>query len=221
MYWLPWSCRLPVPARRAGAKSAAVLAHCLPQWFQRLEARGFLGRMNTHAFGRAVIHGHEHGHLAFLDGGRQGVVAGPDLVGPLGNDRAGVGILGFRERARRRQQLRFAHQPQHARLRRAHLLETQPRPHFAVAFAMKRRGRQHFTDLPEQRGIAPSGLRSPPPENPVRLRGQSTLVIKAGTRQLPLARHAHHAVAPFREGRSGAAHGFGLRQAKGRSASMR
>jgi hypothetical protein len=28
--------------RRAGVKSAAVVAHCLPQWFQRLEPGGFL-----------------------------------------------------------------------------------------------------------------------------------------------------------------------------------
>jgi hypothetical protein len=29
-----------------------------------------------------VIHRYEHGHLAFLDGGRHRVVAGPDFVGP-------------------------------------------------------------------------------------------------------------------------------------------
>jgi hypothetical protein len=39
-----------------------------------------------------------------------------------------------------------------------------------------------------------------------------SLIVKAGTRHLPFTRHAHHAVTPSREGRSGTAHGFGLRQ---------
>ena len=37
----------------------------------------------------------------------------------------------------------------------------------------------------------------------------------------PIARDTHHAVTSSREGRSGAAHGFGLRQTKGRPASRR
>ena len=87
-------------ARRcAGAETATVVAHSLAQWFQRLEARGFLGGVQAQAFGRSVIHGHEHGHLTVFDGGRHGVVAGPDFVGSLGDDRAGMGMLSPRERA--------------------------------------------------------------------------------------------------------------------------
>jgi hypothetical protein len=66
---------------RAGAVTAAVVAHSLPQRFQHLKLRGFLARMQAHAFGSAVIDGDEHRHLAFFDRGRQGVVAGPDFVG--------------------------------------------------------------------------------------------------------------------------------------------
>src|SRR2546426_2912513 len=53
------------------------------------------------------------------------------------------------------------------------------------------------------------------------LRGDAELIVKAGTRHLPFPRYAHHAVESSREGRSGAAHGFDLRQAKGRAASRR
>jgi hypothetical protein len=48
--------------RRAGPEAAAVVAHSLPQRFQRLEPRGFFRRMQAHAFRGAAIHRHEHGH---------------------------------------------------------------------------------------------------------------------------------------------------------------
>src|SRR3989449_4368130 len=66
-----------------------------------------------------------------------------------------------------------------------------------------------------------SRLRSAPPQHSLGLRGDAELIVKAGTRHLPFPRYAHHAVESSREGRSGAAHGFDLRQAKGRAASMR
>jgi len=73
----------------------------------------------------------------------------------------------------------------------------------------------------EQRRVAPCGLGSTPPEHSPRLCGDSSLIVKTRTRQFPFVRHAHHAVGFLREGRSGAAHGFGLRQTKGRPASRR
>src|SRR5258708_10012207 len=117
--------------------------------------------------------------------------------------------------------MRFAHQPQHPRLRRAHSLEAQPRPHFAMPLAIKRRGRQYFADFFQQCSIAPSRLWSPPSEHSPGLCGDFSLIVKTGTRHLPCARDTHHAVTSSREGRSGAAHGFGLRQTKGRPASRR
>ena len=102
---------------------AAAPARKLPQRFERLEPRGLLGRVKAHAFRGAVIDSNEHRRLSFLDRGRHGVVTGPDFVGPLGEDRARVGILRPRERAGRREQLFVSHQPQHTRLRRAHLLK--------------------------------------------------------------------------------------------------
>src|SRR3989454_565393 len=214
-----------VPVANAGrgprAESAAVVAHPLPERLQGLEPRGFLGRVKAHAFRRAVIDRHEHRHLSILDRGRRSAVAGPDFVGPLGDDGSRVRILGLRQRARRREQLRFAHQPQHACLRRAHLLKAQPRPHFAMALAIKRRGRQDLADLSGQCLVAALRLRSAPPQHSLGLRGDAELIVKARTRHLPFPRYAHHAVESSREGRSGAAHGFDLRQAKGRAASRR
>ena len=84
---------------RPGAETAAVIAHSLPQWFQSVEACGFIGRMQAHIFRGAVIHRDEHHHLAFLDGGRHGVVAGPDFVRLRGDDRARMRILGLAKRA--------------------------------------------------------------------------------------------------------------------------
>src|SRR2546422_11072728 len=66
-----------------------------------------------------------------------------------------------------------------------------------------------------------SRLRSAPPQHSLGLRGDAELIAKARTRHLPFPRYAHHAVESSREGRSGAAHGFDLRQAKGRAASIR
>ena len=85
--------------RRAGAETAAVIAHSLPQRFQRLEVRSFLGRVQAHAFRRAVIHRDEHRHGAVLDRGSHGVVAGPDFVRLRGDDRARMRILGLGKRA--------------------------------------------------------------------------------------------------------------------------
>src|SRR5713226_8665810 len=90
-----------------------------------------------------------------------------------------------------------------------------------MAFAIKRRGRQDLADLSGQCLVAALRLRSTPPQHSLGLRGDAELIVKAGTRHLPFPRYAHHAVESSREGRSGAAHGFDLRQAKGRAASMR
>src|SRR2546426_3117959 len=101
------------------------------------------------------------------------------------------------------------------------LLKAQPRPHFAMALAIKRRGRQDLADLSGQCLVAALRLRSAPPQHSLGLRGDAELIVKARTRHLPFPRYAHHAVESSCEGRSGAAHGFDLRQAKGRPASMR
>src|SRR2546425_13302667 len=69
--------------------------------------------------------------------------------------------------------------------------------------------------------VAALRLQSAPPQHSLGLRGDAELIVKARTRHLPFPRYAHHAVESSREGRSGAAHGFDLRQAKGRAASMR
>src|SRR5207245_4313787 len=93
--------------------------------------------------------------------------------------------------------------------------------HFAMALAIKRRGRQDLADLSGQCLVAALRLRSAPPQHSLRLRGDAELIVKARTRHLPFPRYAHHAVESSREGRSGAAHGFDLRQANGRAASRR
>jgi|SRR5580658_2585820 hypothetical protein len=103
--------------------------------------------MQAHAFPGAVTHREEHGHLTFLGGGCHGVVAGPDFVATRDDDRARVRILWLRERARRLDQLRFPHQPQHPRLRRADFLEAQPRPHFAMSLTVKGRAGNDRADL--------------------------------------------------------------------------
>src|SRR3989441_3094958 len=90
-----------------------------------------------------------------------------------------------------------------------------------MALAIKRRGRQDLADLSGQCLVAALRLRSAPPQHSLGLRGDAELIVKARTRHLPFPRYAHHAVESSREGRSGAAHGFDLRQAKGRAASMR
>src|SRR5271170_215216 len=92
---------------------------------------------------------------------------------------------------------------------------------FAMTLAVKGRGSDDLADLLEQHRIAPSGLRPPPPEHSPGMCGVFSLMVKAGTRHLPFARHAHHAITSSREGRGAAAHGFGLRQTKGRPASIR
>src|SRR2546427_73558 len=81
-------------ARRGRAtKTAAVVAHSLPDGLQGLEPRGSLRRMKAHAFGRAVIYGDEYRHLTVLQGERRSVVSPPNFIRLLGDDRAGVGIF--------------------------------------------------------------------------------------------------------------------------------
>lgn len=52
---------------RAGTEAAEHLAHVLPDRFQRLDPRRLFRRVDSHAFRRAVIDGHEDRHLALLD----------------------------------------------------------------------------------------------------------------------------------------------------------
>src|SRR3989449_1592606 len=81
------------PRRGLGTKTAAVVAHSLPDRLQGFEPRGSLRRMKAHAFGGAVIYGDEYRHLTVLEGDRRSVVSPPNFIRLLGDDRAGVGIF--------------------------------------------------------------------------------------------------------------------------------
>lgn len=96
---------------------------------------------------RAVVDRDEYRRLAVLDGEGRGHVGSPDRIDDLGDDRAVVAAQAA-EAARPggRREAVLAHQPAHALLRGAQPCMAQPRPHFAVALAVKRAARENLTD---------------------------------------------------------------------------
>src|SRR5919205_505673 len=195
-------------------------ADALPQRLQGIEARAATGRMDAHALRREVVHRDEDRGGAFVRpaGGRIGA---PHRIGPVRNDGAVVclGAMGLPDSGGR-QQPRFPHQPQHPALAGANLSLAQPRPYLAVPFTDKRRPAQYVPNLRSQCGIAPRRL------------GLTLVVWRRLLVPRPhgIERGAGHpqrlarALAPIAAaggGRDRLAHGFDLRDAKGRPASAR
>ena len=119
----------------------------LAEGLQGLEAGGSLDGMNAHALGRAMVHRGEDRHLAVLEGDCCRGIDAPHPVGMIGGDGSAVGLLHHR--------LGLALGRQQLGLGGPHSRYPQARPHLAVSFPTKGRGRNLLPDPLGQRLIAP------------------------------------------------------------------
>src|SRR5262245_24907901 len=96
--------------------------------------------MESHALPGTVIDGEEDAHLALLGGQGRRHVGPPRLVGPVGEDRAvmGLGPVGMADAPGGLQAL-LAHEPPDPLLGGADTLEAEPCPDLAIALAVERR----------------------------------------------------------------------------------
>ena len=130
----------PQPLGHAFVDAPEACPDALANRLQGLEAVAALGGVETDAFGRTVIDGHEdEGRpLGAGHGGRH--VRAPHHVRSLGGDGSVVRLRPVRvARALRGLEGVLAHQPAHPLLRGAHPLDPQLRPGFPVPLAIKRR----------------------------------------------------------------------------------
>lgn len=132
-------------------EAAELFAHRLAHWLQRLEPRAAFGGVDAKAVGRVTVEPGGNSHLSIPESEARRGVDAAHLVGLLGQDGP---LVPFRFDGRRlplrRQQLVFAHQPQHAPQGGAHASQAQPRPHLAVAIAVKGLLRNRAPDLAHQ-----------------------------------------------------------------------
>jgi len=122
--------------RREGAE---VFPHPLLKGFQGLEAGTAFGGMKAHALHGAVIHGKEDSRLALFSGKSRGHIRAPHVVDPGSGDGAVMDPgSGGASPAVGSQELMVPHQAQDPSFRGPEAGISQPGPHLAVSFSMKR-----------------------------------------------------------------------------------
>src|SRR6056297_275034 len=179
------------------------------------------GGMGANVLARAMIHGDKHIGAPLAGGNSLGHVGAPDLVDPVGDDGARMGMCVALDRALRREQSVFLHDPPHPPRCRPHSLRPQPRPDLAIALAGKGRGGDHGLDVELQLGVTAGALWAAPPWWARRIGGPSTggrttTAVDRCPGHAPDPADAGHTKAAVRGDRMRPTHFFDLRRAKGR-----
>src|ERR1700722_19461727 len=205
------------PPRDALGDAAEVAPHTLTDRLQGLKARSAGGSVDADTFGRAVIHGDEHGGGALVGPGG-GQIGAPQRIHRSGDDAAVMRLwAAWRAGAAGGQQPMLAHQPEYPSTGGANALVAQPGPDLAMTFAMEPAGGQHHADFLHQNCIWHRAGRS---RTSGRRRGYWQLMaINAGAGDSPDPADRGQTVWPAADRRNGPAHRLGLRRPKGRLAS--
>src|SRR5262249_23269522 len=156
---------------------------------------------------RTVIDRDKDADLTLLGRHGRGHVGAPELVGPVGGDRAVVGLraVGMPDSGRGLEAV-LAHQPADALLGGPEALVAEPGPDLGVALAVERRLGQDAPDVADE-FLVRTGAEGPAPL------GFGTLIdrdgplmspeVDAGAGQVPEAADAEQAILPPRRGGGG------------------
>src|SRR6056297_2917104 len=204
-----------------GPDASEVAGDALSNGFQRLPPTCARRRMGADELARAMIDRDEDIGAPLTSGDRLGHVGAPDLVDPVGDDRAimrmGVPLNG----ALRREQIICLHHPPCPPRGCAHALGPKPRPDLAIALAGKGRGGDHGLDVAQQLGVTARALRPPSLRSTPRVGGlgaicRRTMPVNCRPGHAPGSADAGHTKAAVRGDRIRPTHFFDLRRAKGR-----
>src|SRR5450755_1891196 len=178
------------PTGQASLDTAIDIKECHRDGLQSRIAGTVLDHMPADALGAPVLDRRAQPDVTVIDGEDPGSIGAPHHVGGLGDDGAGVLFATRLAASIRAQELVFPHDPKNSLARDTNFIhDSQPRPHLAVALALKRRTGQISLNLTQQLGIAQLRLRA----TLLSQRGQLSTAdvgaappgIEAGTRLLP------------------------------------
>src|SRR6056297_3126116 len=177
--------------------------------------------MGADQLARAMIDRDEHVGAAFARGHRLGHIGAPDIVDPVGDDRAVVRIGVPLDGPLRREEIICLHDPPHPPRSRAHTLRPQPGPNLAIALAGKGRGGDHRLDVEQQPGVTAGAPRAAPLRWASSIGGpgtgdRTTMTVDRCPGHAPDLADARHPEGTAAGDRVRPAHFFDLRRAKGR-----
>src|ERR1019366_5167712 len=147
------------PTRQASPDSAIDVVESHRDRLQSRIAGPVFDHMPADALGAPVLDRREQPDVTVIECKNLGSIGTPHDIGPLGDDGARVLFARGLPASIRTQELVFPHDPKNSLARDTDLIhDSQPRPHLAVAFALKRRASQVSSNLAQQFGIAPLRL---------------------------------------------------------------
>src|SRR5450759_1652808 len=178
------------PTSHASLDTALDVMECHRNRLQGRIASAVLDHMPADALGTPVLDRREQPDVAVIEGEDPGSIGAPHHIGCLGDDGASVLFARRLAASIRAQELVFPHDPKNSLARDTNLIhDSQPRPHLAVALALKRRTGQVSLNLAQQFGIAQLRLGATLLSRCGRLSAARGVVapprIEAGTRLLP------------------------------------
>src|ERR1017187_6308606 len=147
------------PTGHASLDTAIDVMECHRDRLQSRIAGAVFDHMPADALGAPVLDRREQPDVTVIDCEDLGSIGTPHDIGLFRDDGAGVLFARGLPASIRAQELVFPHDPKNSLARDTNLIhDSQPRPHLAVALALKRRTGQVSSNLAQQFGIAPYRL---------------------------------------------------------------